>query len=322
MIIKIFSNEIPGGWSPLDLEKSLGGSEETIVLLAKALAEKHEVIVYHSQKDKSSFIHDGVVYKDHSEANCYDDEVFITVKDNTPWLNGARGKVNLHWTAEVERPWDTSMLDAYVHISEFHKSRNLWVPSNISKAIPHGIDIPSLDKNKAVREENTLLYCSSPDRGLEVLLKDWPKIKERHPEFILKISYGFEMLKACSNNNPKALEYIDYMLGLMQQSDIHYLGSMSKDDLEKEYWKAHFWILPLQKAESELFCLNAVKSSYCGAIPIVNKIGALKDTVGEYIPYKNLINGKLETTDKKSARYQAFNWSNIVCRYWENLIQG
>lgn len=322
MRIKIFTNDLPGGWSPIDLDKSLGGSEEVVTLLAKELAKEHQVIVYHTQKEKCTVEYHNAVFKDRSEASCTNEDVFITFKDPTPWINGAKAKVSIHWSSEVERPWETANIDYFVNLTDFHESRNVWVSSKKSRVIPHGIDLKSLDQHKVDREPNTLLYCSSPDRGLETLLKDWPIIKERFPNMRLKVAYGFEILKACSRNSPQALEYVNNMLMVMKQQGVEYLGQLSKEDLEKEYWRNEFWILPLEKPESELFCLNALKSRHCGMIPIVNKIGALRNTVGEHVPYADFLSGKLETTDKGKIGVRAQNWSGIVSDFWDNLFKG
>lgn len=321
MTIKIFTNEINGGWSPEDLETSLGGSEEAIVQFASELSKKEEVIVYHTQKEPGDISYNGVTYKDRNDAKCYDTDIFITYKDSKPWINGAKCKKMIHWTTEVERPWDVSTIDSYVNISNFHKTRNNWVTPSKNLAIPLGVDTLSLDKNKIEQDKDSILYCSSPDRGLVVLLNNWQSIKSKFPNLKLRIAYGFEYIVERSNNNPNALKFRDNIMKMMEQPDIEYLGALSKDDIEKEYWKNQYWILPLQNPDSELFCLNAVKSRYCGATSIVNKIGALKNTVGDYIPYADFVSGNMDIINS-DALYDASGWEHIVEQYWSNILYG
>lgn len=319
-MIKIFTNELPGGWNPSDLEISLGGSEEVVINLSSALAKYDNVIVYHTQKKVKDIEYNNVIYQDRSKAQCLANDVFITFKDNTPWLNGADCVKKIHWSSDVERPWDISSLHSFINLTKFHQYRNSWVPNSISKVIPHGIDIESLNKNKTEKKENTAIYCSSPDRGLEVLLKDYKQIKETHPKLKLKVAYGFSNLLACSGNSSNALSYRDYLIDSMERQGIEYLGALSKDNIEKEYWKAQYWILPLQRADSELFCLNALKTRYCGVIPIVNKIGALRNTVGMYKDYKEFVAKKASLRESQEDAVHPLNWEQVVKDYWHSVI--
>ena len=67
MKIIIFTNDVAGGWEPDDIDRFLGGSEESVVLLSEALIRYgFEVDVYHTKKPgveekKVSFM--GVNYK-------------------------------------------------------------------------------------------------------------------------------------------------------------------------------------------------------------------------------------------------------------------
>jgi glycogen synthase len=89
--------------------------------------------------------------------------------------------------------------------------------------------------------------------------------------------------------------------------------------MEKLYWKSKYWILPLNNAESELFCLNAIKAQYCGCIPIVNKIGALTETVSNYIEYNDFVKGKLEII-KSNNIIPLFSWKEVVDKFWDKIL--
>jgi hypothetical protein len=47
-----------------------------------------------------------------------------------------------------------------------------------------------------------MLYASSPDRGLEHLLRMWPQIKEKIPGAELHFCYGWNMFDKGYSNNP------------------------------------------------------------------------------------------------------------------------
>tara|TARA_Y100000310_G_C20657554_1_gene802796 strand:+ start:1378 stop:2325 length:948 start_codon:yes stop_codon:yes gene_type:complete len=314
MTIKIFTNEVAGGWNPLDLKDGLGGSEESIILFSEALVRKgYQISVFHTQKENHSSEYNGVHYFPREAAKCNLDDIFITFKDNIPWVNQAKGKVNIHWTADVERPWNTDRIDHFVNLSFFHAQRNLWVSPRKSKIIPLGIDLDSLNHHKQEKNENLMLYCSAPDRGLEQLLRDWENIRKYYSGLELAICYG---------NESNSLYSLYSLLG---QDGIKVLGRVTKAIIEELYWKAKYWCLPLNRADSELFCLNAVKAQYCGAIPVVNKIGALKNTVRSYIPYDNFVKGQIRKNDI-NIEYEpsmiAMDWDHIVETYWLPLFGG
>jgi glycosyltransferase involved in cell wall biosynthesis len=324
MKVRIFTNYVAGGWCPTDLNDFLGGSEEAIVLFSEALQRAgYDVTVYHEQrKEKDVKIctnNNDVQYFSRESVAVEDGDILISFKDSSPWRAGEqRPAVKIHWTAEIENLWDTSGIDAFVPISEYHAARCTFVPFYKNFPVPLGVDIEQLDSNKVDMVSNTILYSASPDRGLYQLLIDWQEIKERHPQMELRITYGFENFKHMVQHGAK--RYINQIMELTNQTDVKFLGKLTRDEIAEEYWRAAFWCLPLQLPDSELFCLNAVKASYCNCVPIINRIGALQNTVGSYIPYSKFVKGSTDIVDV-SARYTAKSWDRIVSDYWMPLFE-
>ena len=328
--VKIFTNEVVPAWEPTDLENFLGGSEEAIVLFAEELAKHdYDVTVYHSQRIQSDKTHNGVKYSSRESAKCDADDIFITWKDSLPWKNGAKAAKNIHWSSDVEQGWEfnkktnslnINAVDVFVNISRYLNYKNVFVPVEKRSVIPHGIDTESLDNHKAEQIENTILYCSSPDRGLFNLLQDWPEIKKRSPQMTLKVAYGWGNFNF---RNFELRRFRNQINDLLRQDGIEYLGALRRDEIEREYWKAQYWVLPLNNPDSELFCLNAVKSQYCGCIPVVNKLGALKETVADYIPYMSFRQGKLNVAKEKGVYSKALTWKEVVEKYWvPEILRG
>ena len=335
MKIHIYVNEVAGGWLPDDIDQFLGGGEEVVVLLAEALVRfGFSVVVYHNRPEgmeipnssvdgTSPFERHGVLYLPREKADFGknpSEEILITFKDAAPFINGASVFRNIHFSSDVEGNWPLNSLNYFVHMSEYHASRNIFVPLDKSVVCPLGVDIHSLDKHRMEKVENTVLYCSSPDRGLVQLVQDWSKIKESNPDLKLRVAYGFHNYEANEVADPRARTWKNNLLKLIKDNGVEYLGQLSKEEIEQEYWKAEYWCLPLQRPDSELFCLNALKARYCGCIPIVNKIGALKDTVQDYIPYKNFVDGVMDV-HVEDARYKAKSWDKVVEEHWAPLFQ-
>jgi hypothetical protein len=331
MKLRIFTNHVSGGWYAEDINDFLGGSEEHMVLLSEAFSRKgYEVYVYHTypepvkegeKKRPKEYEYNGVHYGDRLRAVRIDKgDILLSFKDNLPWRGGERdADIKIYFSMEVERPWDVSNVDAYVCLTKYHASRVSFVPEDKKVIIGCGIDVDSLEKNlQTPRNPNSMLYCSSPDRGLYQLLEDWPLIKKNHPEMVLNVTYGFKNLEHMAGKQGFALK--NKLLIMMEQEGVNFLGQLKKDEIEKQYYRNQYWVLPLLNPDSELFCLNAVKSSYCGCIPVVNKIGALRETVFDYIPYGEFVKGDLNLTIDKRGNKQVFSWDEMVSEFWEPLF--
>lgn len=330
MKIHIYVNEVTGGWLPDDIDRFLGGGEEVVVLLAEAFVRQgYSVNVYLNFPGNGPFLpedickeRNGVLYTTREKASFGKDpenEILITFKDPTPHIQGASVFRNIHFSSDVERSWPLGSLNYFVHLSNYHESRNVFIPFNKSVVSPLGIDMKSLDSNKTDKLPGTMLYCSSPDRGLVQLVQDWEKIRKSHPGLELKVAYGFKNFEA--HEGSQAGAWKRNLLKMMEDRGIEYLGQLTKNEIEEEYWKAEYWCLPLQKPDSEMFCLNALKARYCGCMPVVNKMGALRDTVGDYIQYHDFVVGGLGVC-VEPARYQPTTWDEVVKDYWLPLFRG
>lgn len=82
-------------------------------------------------------------------------------------------------------------VDVYVCPSETHKRYT----AKTGQTSYHKLEIiplctsPELHIRRFPRQENTIIYCSSPDRGLHNLLTFWPKIRAKVPDAKLDIYY-------------------------------------------------------------------------------------------------------------------------------------
>lgn len=325
-------------WWPNDIDTFLGGSQEVVVLLAEALKKSGyfvAVYTYNEYSKTKAQIRDNIVYSDFSFFD-YNFETIILFKVNPLNEEKLKGdyKPNIiFWSSDIQNimspnnNWER--IKSFVCLTMFHKQRNETEALNElqrkcwknSLVIPHGADFDSLNKNKVEKKANTVLYSSSYDRGLETLLNSWGTIKTYFPNLKLKITYGFNLAKQfiigeenrnVINENETKLKEVALRLG------VEYLGNIDRNSLEKLYWESEYWILPLNKADSELFCLNAIKAQYCGCIPIVNKIGALSETVGNYIPFNNFIKGN-KTIQKGENIVSLYSWNDVV-NLWKPIL--
>ena len=210
----------------------------------------------------------------------------------------------IHWSSDVEDKWSVGIfnkIDSFVCFSRYHANRNNWANEKI-KVIPLGIDLKSLLANKENGKENIIVYCSSPDRGLETVLNNWNKIKD----YQLFVTYGRHHPKVVQQCNQKGIK----------------IGTVSKSNFERLLWKSKYWILPLNKPDAELFCLNAVKARVTSTLPIINtpEGSGLKDTVRHYTLFNDFLNGKHTVLDNENCNTEPISWEDIIEKYWLEIL--
>lgn len=122
-----------------------------------------------------------------------------------------------------------------------------------------------------------LWWQSSYDRGLDILLKLWPRIKEKYPDAELTICYGWDLFIKGYSNNPERMSWLDRMNKLMEQDGITHLGRIGQDKM-KELRKEH-GIWPYCTYFTEISCIGALEAQKDGLIPVTMTLGALDETV-------------------------------------------
>lgn len=321
--VKFYTNLVFGGWSPKDLETGIGGSEESLILLTRELARRgHSVDVYHNGEHG---VFDGVNYKDHREFDPFErHSTFVSFKARRMLDQSVNADKLIHWTTEVEPPYsgfELKQVDKVVTISKYHTNR---MKPNTEQFMPIylGVDFEELDKTKTEKKPGTAVYSSSFDRGLEELLARWPELKKKLHLENLYITYGWDFIDRMLTKTPDGAAWKARMLELLNQEGIIQLGRLTASELNKVYWESEYWVHPLNRADAELFCITAVKAQYCGCKPIVRRLGALQETVGQFIDWDNLLGSKEIITpqvefNKKHA--QKFSLKRFTDQ-WEQLI--
>ena len=123
-----------------------------------------------------------------------------------------------------------------------------------------------------MRDNYRMIYSSSPDRGLEVLLLIFDKIKEQVPEANLHIYYGFE--------NFRNKEYVaKLMMEINKRPGIFYHGRVGQDELAKAFMESS--IFSYTCTFQETFCISCLEAMAGGCVVVSSDYWGLHDTVGE-----------------------------------------
>lgn len=246
MNISIIVNPVLGGWSPWDIR--VGGTEESVIEWASGLTERgHVVEVYHNGRHG---LHRGVDYIAGPEyANRARRGVTLNV--NYPDLPVDGPTVYFNNLVDA-RKYDLSKFEAIIHPSHWAKD-NLGVNHPNQLVVPHGYDPTEIYPGEKV--PRTVLYASSPDRGLSELVRVWPDVVNAVPDAQLIVSYN----------------------GHIDAPNTLCLGNVSSSEMAELYRTSDIWCHPA--LGGELFGITAIKAQVAGCWPVYYPTMALTETV-------------------------------------------
>lgn len=126
-------------------------------------------------------------------------------------------------------------------------------------------------------------WFSSYDRGLDLLLAFWPKIREQVPDATLDIYYGWNIFDKMHSQNPKMMKVKWHMIkqlsDLKSQGVVEH-GRVSHVELAKAMQEIKVWAYPTMF--TEISCITAMKVLRAGIIPVTTGVAALSETLGSF----------------------------------------
>lgn len=293
-------------WSPARLQREgLGGSETAAVIMARELAlEGHAVRVF-NQLDSPARGYAGVQYlpwRDYPKAKPAD--VIVSWRAPETMDLGEIGRQRYLWMHDwnvgdrltpvlaerftaiwaLSKAHQAHLLERYPFLSE----DQVWVTQN-------GIDLSRFnDPGLQVRERDPykLVYSSSPDRGLDILLTIFPKIKVEFPQASLDVYYGWSGYDRMAASYPQMQAFKAKVLELLEQPGVTHHGAVSQRDLARAFLGAGLWVYPTYFTETS--CITAMEVQAAGVIPVTRPLAALQETVG---PYGILVEGDVHDPD-------------------------
>lgn len=130
---------------------------------------------------------------------------------------------------------------------------------------------------------HTVGYFSAYYRGLEMLLKLWPKIREKVPDAELDVYYGWGSWDALEGENGRAFhERVDSLLYSLSDQGVTEHGRVSHNVLSEAMQQTKVWAYPTEFPE--IHCITALKAQAAGCIPVATNVGALPEVVDPRYP--------------------------------------
>lgn len=314
--------------------RGVGGAELAMMTWAETMASRgHKVRVYNNPNHEGSY--NGVAYLPQSAFGWRDDrDVMISFRSPNRYVRTARAAVKLFWSTDQQTvgAFERDIfpyVDRTVCISPFHVNYHIKRYEVAPEMIGYfdlGVRVEEYDQ-PIEKVPGRCIFCSVPERGLEVLRLMWPRIKKRVPNASLVITSDYTLW-----GSPNPLNQ-EHRLNWLHLPDVQFLGKIPRAELVKEQLKAE--VMPYPCNYEELFCISAAECQVAGAMPITSGLGALPTTNqwGEVFSCNLLdsewqerfvaaachyLNQEVEEEMQQRARAR-FDWQTI-CAQWEHLI--
>jgi len=160
-----------------------------------------------------------------------------------------------------------------------------WDPSGKPwAAVALGCDPERYDGFEKV--PGRVVYVSSPDRGLHLLLQEWPKIRKAAPHATLKVFYrvrdwinswaGVPFYPSIERQRQRAI-YIDECLRRLEGYGVELVDAVSREQLERELGQAEVLAFPCDPVNNftEGFSVATLEGCAARACPVISDADAL-----------------------------------------------
>lgn len=317
LFIRMFLGQPLEYWSPDTIRAmGCGGSETAAARVAESFARGgHKPIIYSADNQ----VWDGVIYRPHDHFSLTDCDWFISSRIPDVFNIPIHARQKWLWVHDVHcfdrlTPDIASQLNVIVGLSHWHVDHlkrtypflqdaevidmddqdktfeDLWTPNvfykeDICNKLPkmaiigNGIDTERFKDLDLTKKPNSFLWCSSPDRGLEEVLRYWKDIKRELPDATLRIFYGWNYFDT-SLHIPAQREFKERIRVLLKQDGVEWCNRIGQVELAHEMAKAECMLYPPPHNFRETYGIAFLEAQAAGMIVFYRQNGALGETVG------------------------------------------
>jgi len=174
-------------------------------------------------------------------------------------------------------PERASYFDRIMGVSQWHSDylKMVYPFLNNLKPTRNGIDLLRFSQ-EVERNPHKVVYSSSPDRGLDMLLSMWPMIVAVVPDAELHVYYGFQNIDRLPHLSRLRQQWEEM---LQKAPRVAWHGRLDQVELAKEFLSAGVWLYPTTFLE--VSCITAMEAMAAGVAMLATKCGALPETVGD-----------------------------------------
>ena len=200
-------------------------------------------------------------------------DILIIFRSPNHRITHANGK-KIWWSTDQFTVGDfrqfESEVDQIVTISPFHDdffNETYGIENTTVIDLPVRMEDYDHDIEKV---EHRMIFCSVPDRGLDILARAYPEIKRQVPDASLVITSDYRLWGVHEARNER---FIQRFLGM---DGVRFLGAIPRMEMVEEQLKAEVMAYPC--TYDELFCYAVAECQIAGAYPVTTSKGALITT--------------------------------------------
>lgn len=265
-------------FAPSDYEDpGLGGSETAIVLLTRQLACRgHRVEVFNACWNPGDY--DGVTWRGAWDLPAGTPDVAVAVRfDEALWDTPATQ--HLFWMLDDRTRGPAAFTarhpEAPVVVASEAMRDRLAADGITARTVKIGLPIETNRYRPDQRRQRACLYSSMPNRGLDVLLDFWPRIRAQVPDAELWITSGWQLWGLA---NSEADDRWRQLRGDRTLPDgACRLGPLPRPKLIDRQHQAWLGLYPSRFPE--MFCYAAAESAAAGTPMITSARDALVERV-------------------------------------------
>lgn len=294
-------------------QSNLGGTESAVVYLGRELVKLgHKVTIFTPCQTKEEGVYDGVAYynvlnkKRLAEAKKTKPDVLTVLREPLPFYIPFQARLNLWWGPDdfspiYQRPplakaiytfgfkilsrWMLTKIDHFAMVSQWQAdlaaSLN-GLPAKYFLVLPNGYNQDDFQKTP-LRHDHRLIYTSAPERGLDILLDIFPRIKAAVPQAELHIFSGKNFWQRSPEDDAKT--YGD-LYRKAAQPGVVLRGAVPQAQLAEELLQSTLFTYPMHPAPkndffAETFCIAALEAQAAGLPVIATRNGALPEVIAD-----------------------------------------
>lgn len=277
-------------WAPSDIEtKGLGGSETAAARLTEALSRENCIVTVYGECAPGAA--GQAIYKHHTAFDPTERRDLV-ICSRIPELFSRKinAEAKLLWQHDTDwgermTPELAEQVDRVMCLSRWHHDHLFGMYPYLRSKLyitRNGIEPSYFLEGEVDRNPHRLVYTSSPDRGLDLLLEMWPRIKEAVPDAEFYYCYA-SVYDAVAQKDPRIAAFRDYIRGLEKDNEgCINIGAQTQPGVAKlmrsaGVWAAPSWSTPAGTPFYETFCIGALEAAAAGCHTVMSAWGALEE---------------------------------------------
>ena len=234
-------------------------------------------------------------------------------------VNDLEEKPRLYWIHDLAldpshslltKPGGMNFFEKLIFVSHWQQQQFntlLNIPYSNGVVIKNAID-PISEHQKNKTDTLQLMYCSTPQRGLDVLLTALDMLERR--DFHLHVFSSFKIYGWDQNDEP----FEPLFDKCKSDNRITYYGSVPYDELRQHWTNMHILAYPSTWQETSCRVAMEAMSAHCAVV--TSNWGALPETCGEFGYVYPYTEDKLEHAERFADTLE-----DVMDEYWSDETQ-